>query len=105
LAENGVNKTDTNLCSNYQRIGLVEEKSVSNVSVYPDPSSDMVKINWNETDVNELSMYTINGTLVYSQFIPRGTNQLELNLTLEAGVYSIRMKSDEKELVQKWVKL
>ena len=63
-------------------------------SLYPNPASDIVKLNINEVDNEELSLtiYNIAGTLVKSETLKQ--NQQEINIgNLNNGIYLVTIKT------------
>ena len=78
--------------------GIKEYDLDNSFFVYPNPATDIVKVNTNENAI--LSLFDISGKEVISE-----TKQNSLNLSgLAQGMYFLNMKSKNKLTVKKIIK-
>ncbi len=117
LAEGGqifsVFVTDNNSCVGSDSIlinfitGIKELAKINNISIYPNPATDFVNIDWNSNIIiQELSIYDISGRLVFRKEISNKANKITTNISeLSKGNYIIILKdnSDIKYGLQ-WIK-
>lgn len=65
------------------------ERDFTEVSIYPNPASDVTNVNINSSDSNlNLSVYGAGGQLIMSQSVESGSNQVDLSGT-NSGSYVI----------------
>lgn len=108
-------KTLTGVCGEYEGEAEYYTINISNSTLsadketaitllaYPNPVSEMLNIRTNEK-VNSISVFSINGTLVYSNNYP--TKELTVNTqNWTSGVYFVQYLADGKSQIQKIVKL
>ncbi len=84
--------------------GIVESKTISSVSLYPNPSSDFSTLSFNlETSENvQIHIVNVLGEEVYNynSQLNTGFNKVEINTSnLENGVYFVQLISDQKILI------
>jgi len=75
-------------------------------SVYPNPASEVVVIQSNEVFSDfEITLYDMNGRLLYSETNAANSNRLQLDVSeLSSGMYLLRINSEEKTTVKQLVK-
>ena len=79
-------------------------EELSSFNVYPNPVVDNLYI---ETDdnVDELTIYSITGVVVYHQTVDCGQNSLTIDASeLNNGVYFVKIKSGNHEIIRKFIK-
>ncbi len=70
-----------------------------NYRVFPNPSSGMINIEFYESSIAEMSLYTITGQKIVSKAIHSGLNQIDLNGL--SGLYLLKLKEGNREIVHK----
>lgn len=86
----------SNLCGNScssNQLGFLENPGEVVLNVYPNPTRDIVQLEWNEALVEDytIEFLDIHGRLVYMSLIPAGTQKMEFHLQhLGPGVYFVR---------------
>ena len=94
---------DVNLASNIEQPFFVE------ITVYPNPTKDMLNINY-KGDVNnqyscQLEIYDIQGNVVYQAQAANGNTLLDLNKFGSKGLYILQVKDDSNILASKKILL
>ena len=80
----------------------VTEIEENNISIYPNPVKDLVKIQGN--NINNISIYNSVGVLV-EKIEVRG-NEVEINMNKHnTGIYFVQVNSDNETITRKVVKL
>jgi hypothetical protein len=78
-------------------------ESVSNVSLYPNPSCGEVTVSMtvDEPGIRTLCVYDMNGRMVYSNLLycEVGTTQFFRQLPLPAGTYVVRVGDERVKLL------
>jgi len=99
----GANRDDT---STGFTLGLVDQDISDSIQVYPNPSTDVVTINFDNQNASgtELNIYAANGQLVRTQTIAAQQTSLDIS-TLNAGVYILDVRSENGIGVKRLVKL
>tara|TARA_R110002110_G_scaffold95109_9_gene245856 strand:+ start:615 stop:1577 length:963 start_codon:yes stop_codon:yes gene_type:complete len=82
-----------------QIIANVEENTLANFSVYPNPANDEVNILFNE-DIEEVRIYDLSGKLLLSGFSERVVDVS----VLATGLYFIELSSLKGKSIQKFIK-
>ena len=86
----------------YRTYNAVNENVMSNVSVYPNPTVDVVMIE-SQVVVNQYDIYNVAGEMICSK--PVDAKSFEVNMSeLPAGVYVITMKSEGMVTARRIVK-
>lgn len=92
--------TDANGCSNtseayYYEVVSIANLSLSKINIYPNPASTELTIELNELigAPAVISIYTIEGILVYNYFITNNLYKLALN-SLSSGNYLVQIKAE-----------
>jgi hypothetical protein len=90
------NQTDYNC----QNIGLgTMESKISNFEMYPNPS--IGELNLSSNSIFDVTIYSINGEVVYSN---SGVNfTLKLNLNVSNGIYFVKVTQDNSTFTQKLI--
>jgi hypothetical protein len=88
----------------------VKENKENNISLYPNPSSNIVNINF-DYSINEntkLVVYDMYGKEVMNMDLENfdtGTNAMSINMSnLSSGIYNIHIKSDKATITKSFVK-
>jgi hypothetical protein len=84
--------------------GIVKSKTISSVSLYPNPSSDFSTLSFNLETQENIQIHIVNvlGEEVfnYNAQLNAGFNKVEINTSnLENGVYFVQLISDEKLMI------
>ncbi|MEL7422202.1 MAG: T9SS type A sorting domain-containing protein, partial [Bacteroidota bacterium] len=86
-------------------VSSVEERSSSQLQVFPNPLTDQLNINFSESSSpHYLSIYDHLGRLVKGQILISGSTVTIPTNDLPAGVYFLQHKSDKEQEVVKVVK-
>ncbi|MGB1031187.1 MAG: zinc-dependent metalloprotease [Flavobacteriales bacterium] len=90
-------------CPGQNPTSISDESPTSEVFIYPNPSTDQVKITWDQdAGVTEVRVFTITGSLLLSTFT--NTNQLVIDTeSWNSGVYSVCLKSRDSQLFSRLV--
>jgi len=99
---NGCEATDT-VTVTVDPCTSIEELSVSNVSVYPNPSAGVFTVEYDGNVSNvQLSILDLNGKVVYSETMNTNKTNIELN-TIANGVYTVVLVSNDTVSTTKMV--
>jgi hypothetical protein len=91
--------SETQRTINITASGLVEQNDAFGLSMYPNPASDIVYVNWEKGDVQlQATLMDVNGRKVIDSIIKKGES-LNLN-NLASGVYVLQL-SDGKQISQR----
>ncbi|MCK7589951.1 T9SS type A sorting domain-containing protein [Subsaxibacter sp. CAU 1640] len=79
----------------------IDDYSVSNVSISPNPTSDIINIDLHPSNtLHSVEIYSLTGQLVF-----KGKNELTLNIGhLNSGVYMLQVKTDNGTASKKLIK-
>ncbi|MFP4605041.1 MAG: GEVED domain-containing protein [Bacteroidales bacterium] len=102
-----VNITNTqsyNTNDNTNATKLGNEKAEAQVGLYPNPASDVLKVNINAGERNTtMSIYNINGTLVKT--VPLDGNYKEIDVSeLPEGTYMIKIPDEREPIIEQFIK-
>ena len=90
-------------------IGLNENQNTADISVYPNPTRDMVMIEGygiERMDLSKFQVYSANGRLLEVNFVRRAPTQVSLDLSSQAvGVYYLRYLHQDGILSKKIILL
>ncbi len=100
-----VTLTDANDCSatstatNLSLTAVIDNALDQAISVYPNPVSDLLTINFSNADITDLSLSVIDvtGKTLITEDVTRQVVQLDLS-QLSAGVYLIRVENAESKI-------
>ena len=80
-------------------VGVEEEQQLSGVSIYPNPSTGLVRLDIKEAGTYQVNVFNVMGELVSTQ---RTNVSTTLDLSgLAKGVYTVRVNDQEKSMVQR----
>ena len=98
-------KTSVAVAKTYrQGENIVEHNNELNCDVYPNPASDILTIA-TELRVKEVSIHDIYGRLTMSQQVNETTSQQVVDVAdLETGVYFVNIKTENGNIVKRFVK-
>lgn len=86
----------------YDPVGIIKtDREMSEVSLYPNPSDTYFHVNVPENSLMEI--YNISGQLIYTQQLDRGITTVQTG-SLSKGNYIVRIKSENKVSVKKFIK-
>ena len=78
------------------------EELASSINVHPNPVNDVLFIE-NGNNIEEISIYTITGVMVYNEQCT--ANNVQLNVSeFEAGVYILKVRTEDREIINRFVK-
>ncbi len=86
---------------------IAEEKStIDNINIFPNPAKSVVNVSFWATEQSEISfeVYSISGSLVYSEtgiFTKGNYTVIIPTAKLSDGVYTLKLKSDKYQYIQK----
>lgn len=72
------------------------------VNVYPNPSSDFIRINWGQHEIHTIQIYHLNGQLMRAFSATRDA-RLDVS-NLADGMYHIKCVSDQSEMTVAFIK-
>lgn len=76
------------------KTGLQNVKGKAEISVYPNPVTDLLNLKSSKVNIISIEIYDINGKLIMNQMI--NANEKELNVSeLVSGAYILRIKHDK----------
>jgi hypothetical protein len=80
------------------------ENDIANVRMFPNPVNDILFVEMNEI-VEEISVYSVAGVVVCQQTIDSGQQILSMDVaSLKSGIYFIKLKTDEGDIVKHFIK-
>ena len=65
----------------------------ANVSIFPNPSTDFININWQESSFAKVSIYNMNGQLIQCKNIQKGNNTIEVS-AIPRGAYLLKFRDE-----------
>jgi len=78
----------------------------NNIAIYPNPTSGLVTLKWNNNDLNALDIYDINGRLVLRESLKSNgssdTKTIDLS-PFDDGIYILNLKSDKASYYKRLV--
>jgi hypothetical protein len=81
---------------------ITETSKHEALTIYPNPTTGVVNISFDNIASGEVNVFNILGEKIYSETItPHSTSHLQLTLHAPAGVYFVRLNSDNKQSVGK----
>ena len=95
--------TDDNACTYPYTFTItdcvgIEEMEMAFFNVYPNPSNGSFTINHDALKNASWSLYDISGKLLHSERIASGSTSTLVNVTVPAGVYSLRIIAEDMQL-------
>ena len=94
----GFSATSDEVCAT--TVGVAEFSTAFNI--YPNPVNDVLFIE-NGCNIEQVTIYNVTGVMVYSEECT--SNNVQVNVSdLEAGVYIIRVKTENNEVINRFVK-
>jgi len=89
------NKPDLGTCPGLS----INDQKLTNISIYPNPVNDKLFVQ-GLSEVSEISIYDVLGKLVLAK-----TTSSEIEVSnLKKGIYTIKIVTEQKETVQKFIK-
>lgn len=103
----GLSAMEAEIESHIPASASVNETSDMNVSVYPNPASDVANLTFNSTSAGKstLSIYNILGELVHSEVLSTvsGTNTLQLDLSsFTSGNYFVQIQLENQVITSRF---
>jgi hypothetical protein len=81
----------------------IEEQSIPGLSIYPNPTNDLLTIETNQPDQHFIEITSLNGQLQYTDRMEGPTHQIDLS-SLEKGLYFITIRFREHVRTEKIIK-
>ncbi len=82
----------------------VEEFRLSEISIYPNPTTNILTIETDQPGYYSIEINSINGQLIYSEAMEGSTHQIDLS-SFQKGVYLLTIRSKEFVTTRKIIKL
>ena len=83
----------------------IEQKEEVYINTYPNPVINDINVEFNNIEVENLSIFDITGKLIFQKRINRYQNLIKLSCELNSGLYIIKLTGINGEIVsQKFVK-
>lgn len=76
----------------------IDEMEMASLNVFPNPSNGSFTINHDVLKNASWSLYDISGKLLHSERIASGSTSTLVNVTVPAGVYSLRIIAEDMQL-------
>lgn len=96
---NAVGLTETNLFGNFPApctLTFIDENETEKISLYPNPANDYITIDIPaKYNKSTLQIINVQGQLVYSQIIPSGIQNIQLD-NITNGLYMVTIQADGK---------
>ena len=85
-----------------EECALDVEELTATFNIYPNPVNDVLFIE-NGNNIEEVSIYTITGVMVYNEQCV--SNNVQVNVSeLEGGIYIIKVRTENNEVINRFVK-
>lgn len=91
-------------CNGECSVGGIEGKSLSGLSIFPNPTSTLLTIESNNPDNHSINITSLNGQLIYSTRMEGTTHQIDLS-SFQKGAYFITIRSKDYVTTRKIIKL
>jgi len=98
---------DMQVLVKYGTVGINENKTFETISVYPNPFNEKLEIDLGSNKYKQVEalVYTNDGKLVFKNLVENAQEKLNLSLnSLPSGIYTLRLKTENKILYRKIVK-
>jgi hypothetical protein len=93
--------TDSSFCANYTFTGVEENNVLNSMSIYPNPASDIINIEFNDNEIHNVKLYNSTGQIVLNKTIIRYDI---LNVGhLPQGMYFMQTNIDENITIKKLI--
>lgn len=86
------NCVDTSACYTIHTVGI-EESTIEEYSVYPNPTFDNITIQTQDLDEESVHMYNLLNQRMNVQVIASSLNSMTIDLNVPKGIYSIQFKN------------
>ena len=84
--------------------GVKETNTDNNISVYPNPAKDFVKVSTDNGQQTTVKIYNTVGMLVGTRLATSATNEIEINVSeYNPGIYFINISNEESNVTKKIV--
>ncbi len=75
--------------------GIKENEALSNVSVYPNPASDVLNVNVGQNKGASISLFSIDGRRFYSQVATESTTSIDMSKMNASGIVIVKVENDQ----------
>jgi hypothetical protein len=84
----------------------IEDEQILKLEIFPNPSSDFIKIKTNDFGSFTLNVYDVIGkSRIYKEVYFTGDNEISLDISkLEPGIYHIGLTSDNQRITTRFIK-
>ncbi len=91
-------------------VGLDEQKSITNLSVFPNPVKDVLMVNYHAKNTENLfvTITDVSGKVIYTETlnVQLGENNFKINSShFDKGVYFIQLSNSQSNTTKKFIKL
>lgn len=98
------NCTDTSACETITSVGLQENQLVNSMQIFPNPNNGSFTLDLGQmVTKGEIQVLDLNGRIVQSKSI-ENTQEIEMNVTQESGVYMIKVITGDGQAMIRVVK-
>lgn len=80
-------------------LGVKETEGNNNITIYPNPASEVIIVSCQQSLVNSIKIYNALGEEVYSNVKPSETNEIDIS-KFAKGVYCVKLMMSEIERVR-----
>lgn len=103
ISSNSCNSDTAKLVVNITSVN-VEEMSIINASIYPNPSNGKINIDIISTDNNAYDIFVFNpeGKQIYKAVAVRQSHQIDLS-SYRSGIYLMQLRSKDKNVSKKFI--
>lgn len=85
-------------------LAVADNQLASNVSIFPNPASNVVNVSADKSQINNITITDLNGRIVKQNTV-NNLSKVELNISdLSSGVYMMNVKSNNGSVTKKIVK-
>ena len=95
-----LNMLDGLVVFNPDLLGVNAISAEDGISVYPNPSTGKSQVSSSKYQISRIEVYNVMGEKVYFENMVNSKSKI-LNLDLPAGIYQLKIKNAEKEIIKK----
>ena len=77
------------------QVGIKEVDAFSNVSVYPNPASDMLNVEVGQNTGASISLFSIDGRRLYSEVATESTTRIDMSRMNASGIVIVKVENDQ----------
>jgi hypothetical protein len=85
-------------------VGVNEYSDNPNINIFPNPTNGMINVVINGINNADLTIYTLQGQMVYAETLNAATRNKQLDLSyLSKGIYMIRISDKKNNIIKKLI--